>query len=517
MVPRGPRMLCRRMATFRFAFTLTALGIASAVARAATPIADGGTPTSLPAYSGAPAVAHPVKAKRPPKHPFMARRGASNIHDDAWMSDAYWVRGPLGRDPQPFSSYLGQGVCVTITFDRQGRLVASCASLTGPRLYMLDPDTLDLLAQMTLPYVPPPPGQDPFTNSSGGAYFYLDEHDRAVIGAANGHILVVGETGPTPGFAVVADYDATPTLAGDRITSVLPDWRGRLWFVGRYTGVVGVLDPATGTTHAITLGEEIENSFAVDKKGVYIVSDVAMYRLWADVDQAPTVVWAQPYQNVGYQKPGQFNAGSGTTPTLMSGGWVAITDNADPMNVVVYRRAVTLAPGQSRVVCEVPVFDAGASATENSLVAVGNSLVVENNYGYAIATTTNGAVTAPGVARVDVQPDGSGCAVAWTSAERAPSVIPKVSTRTGLLYLYTKDPDPVHTTSDAWFWTAVDFRTGRTVWKQLAGTGINFNNHYAGIVLGRRSRTAYLGVIGGVAAIRDADRPRRATSGPASR
>jgi hypothetical protein len=61
----------------------------------------------------------------------------------------------------------------------------------------------------------------------------------------------------------------------------------------------------------------------------------------------------------------------------------------------------------------------------------------------------------------------------------------------------------VNTTSDAWFWTAVDFRDGRTVWKRYAGTGINFNNHYAGLVIARRSRTAYLGVIGGVAAIRD--------------
>src|SRR5262249_13575326 len=158
--------------------------------------------------------------------------------------------------------------------------------------------------------------------------------------------------------------------------------------------------------------------------------------------------------------------------------YVAITDNADPMNVVVYRTATTLAPGQSRVVCETPVFDPGASATENSLIGVGNSLIVENNYGYQVTTTLGGPVTSPGVSRVDVRADGSGCDVVWTSAERAPSVVPKFSTKTGLLYLYTKDPDPVNPTSDAWFWTAIDFRSGQTVWKQLAGTGLGFNNHY---------------------------------------
>jgi hypothetical protein len=484
----------------------TLLVTVGAAAHAATPVADSGAATSLPAYTGAPAVARTIRAKKPPKHPFMAKRGESNVHDDSWMTDAYWVRGPLGRSPETLSASLGQRVCVTITFDRRGRLVASCSSLAGPRLFMLDPVTLDVLAELALPFVPPPPGQDPFTNSSGGAYFYLDNQDRAVIGTASGHIWIVGETpGGVPGFELVEDFDLTGVLAGDRITSVLPDWLGRLWFVGRYDGVIGVVDPATSAIHAITLGEEIENSFAVDKDGVYVVSDAAMYRLWADGDGMPLVVWSSVYQNVGVQKPGQFDAGSGTTPTLMSGGYVAITDNADPMNVVVYRRAVTLAPAESRVVCEVPVFGVGAGATENSLIAVGNSLVVENNYGYTITGTMNGAVSTPGVARVDVRADGSGCDVVWTSSERAPSLVPKVSTKTGLLYLYTKDPDPVNVTSDAWFWTAVDFHTGQTVWKRLAGTGLDFNNHYAGVVLGRRTRTLYLGVVGGIAALHDGD------------
>jgi hypothetical protein len=495
------------MTTSRRLVTLTLVSLVAmrGAPGAATPIADGGTPTSLPAYVGAPATPHLLRAKKPPTNPFMARRGVSNVHDDSWMSDAYWVPGPLGRNPATLSSALGQRICVTITFDRKGRLVATCSNLSGAHLYMLDPTTLDVLAEMDLPFVPPPPGQDPFTNSAGGAYFYLDNQDRAVVGTATGHLWIVGETKGTPGFVLEQDVDVSAALAGDRITSVLPDWSGRLWFVGRYDGVIGIVDQRTGTIQSTTLGEEIENSFAVDRDGVYIVSDVAMYRVWADVDQPPAIVWSSTYQNSGVHKPGQFNAGSGTTPTLMDGGYVAIADNADPMNVVVYRKDAALAAGESRVVCEVPVFDAGAGATENSLVGAGGSLVVENNYGYQITTTTNGAITAPGVSRIDVRPDGSGCDLVWTSAERAPSVVPKLSTKTGLIYLFTKDPDPVNTTSDAWFWTALDFRTGETVWKQLAGTGLDFNNHYAGIVVGRRTRTAYLGVIGGIAAIREGD------------
>jgi hypothetical protein len=486
----------------RLALAALASALATA-APAATPIADSGTPTSLPSYSGAPATAQGIRVKKPPINPFMAKRGVSNVHNDSWMSDTYWVRGPLGRAPVTSSSSLGQRVCVTITFDRRGHLITTCTNLAGPVLYMLDPVTLDVLAQMALPFVAPPPGQDPYTNSAGGAYFYLDNRDRAVVGTADGHIWIVGQTMGSPGFVLEQDIDLTGVLGTDRVTSVLPDWKGRLWFVGRYDGIIGVVDPRTGDIHTLTLGEEVENSFAVDRDGVYVVSDVAMYRLWAEPGQAPGVVWSSPYRNSGLHKPGQFNAGSGTTPTLMDGGWVAIADNADPMDVVVYRRAAALAPGESRVVCETPVFAAGAGATENSLIAVGNSLIVENNYGYQVTTTLGGPVTSPGVARVDVRSDASGCDVVWTSAERAPSVVPKFSTKTGLLYLFTKDPDPVNTTSDAWFWTALDFRDGQTVWKQLAGTGLGFNNHYAGLVIGRRTHAAYLGVIGGIASIRD--------------
>jgi len=477
--------------------------VAGGTAPAATPIASG-APTSLPAYSGAPAVPTPIRARRPPHDPFLARNGGSNVHDDAWMSDTYWTKGPLGVSPETLSAAIGR-VCVTITFDRRGRLVATCSSLTGAHLFMFDAATLDTLAELPLPYVAPPPGQDPTTNSTGGAYFYLDNQDRAVVATADRHVWIVGETGGllTPGFAVVQDVDLTGIVADDdRITSVLPDWRGHLWFVSRYHGVVGVLDPKTDDVHAIRLDEEIENSFAIDKSGAYVVSNVAMYRFTLDAGGTPTVVWREAYANSGMRKVGQFNAGSGTTPTILRGGYVAITDNADPMNVVVYRTASPLPPARTRVACEVPVFSAGASATENSLIGTGSSLIVENNAGYYVTTTYNGGVTSPGVTRIDV--DADGCHVVWTNTtERVPSVVSKVSTKTGLVYTFTKDPDPVNPTVDAWFWAALDFQTGALVWKQLAGTGLSFNNHYAGIVLGPDG-TAYVGAIGGLLAIRDA-------------
>ena len=107
-----------------------------------------------------------------------------------------------------------------------------------------------------------------------------------------------------------------------------------------------------------------------------------MYRLKANKSGKPKIVWQAKYPNSGIVKPSQVDAGSGTTPTNLTGGYVAITDNADPMNVVVYRTEKKLGKGEQRAVCKVPVFKQGASATENSLMGTKRSLIVENNYGY---------------------------------------------------------------------------------------------------------------------------------------
>ena len=128
-------------------------------------------------------------------------------------------------------------------------------------------------------------------------------------------------------------------LPGDKIISALPDWSGRLWFASTQRRR-GDGRPGSGAVRSRPLGEPIGNSFAVDETGgVYIVTDAALYRFEAGADGAPRRCWRETYENTGIQKPGQTEAGSGTTPTLMGDGLVAITDNADPMNVVVYSAA----------------------------------------------------------------------------------------------------------------------------------------------------------------------------------
>ena len=158
-----------------------------------------------------------------------------------------------------------------------------------------------------------------------------------MIPTTHRHIWVVEQTnGPLgPGFRLARDYDVSGDLnPDDKLFSALPDWSGRIWWVSQ-AGVVGTIAPDSGAIRTFDTNEQITNSFAVDETGgVYIVSDAALYRFDAGAGGTPAVTWREEYANSGVRKPGQVSPGSGTTPTLVGSKYVAITDNADPMNVV---------------------------------------------------------------------------------------------------------------------------------------------------------------------------------------
>jgi hypothetical protein len=371
------------------------------------------------------------------------------------------------------------------------------SSIHAPLARVFDPSTLKVSASFDMPEAPDAPGTKQYQNFTGGGYFFLDNRDQIWSATKTSHLFVLAERNNGRKLVKVADYDLTGVLSSDeRVTSALPDFHGLIWFVSKRDGKVGVLNPKLRRIHVLTTHEEIENSFAVGKAGVYIVSDKRMYKFRADRRGRPRIVWkAPPYKNSGIVKPSQVDAGSGTTPTLMAGGFVAITDNADPMDVVVYRNR------DGRKVCQTPVFGRGASATENSLITAGRSLIVENNYGYQDPFGLSaGALTTAGFARVDLRRNGRGCRKVWANGtERAPSVVPKLSTKTGLIYAYTQDGGTPLTRE--WSWVAIDFYTGKRVSRKLEGIGPGYNNNYAGLAIGPTGR-AYLGTVTGLAELR---------------
>ncbi|MFJ8300049.1 hypothetical protein ACIQ9R_29735 [Streptomyces sp. NPDC094447] len=480
-------------------------------------------------YEGAPATARPVPGRSPAQHPYLAPNGRSGMHADGAGSGTHPYPGPLGRSPRVDSEKIAPvgGECATVTFDSGGRLVTVCGTFSGFLLKLLDPTTLDTLAEYKLPQrsstveaITRLDFEKIFKDTSGGAYFYLDDRDRVVLADSRQHIQRIAHRQRPDGaweFVVENDWDLTPLVPHDcvgwtnlfpsgvcdPVTSVMPDWDGRIWWVTRL-GRVGTVDPATGALRVVRLeGEEIQNSFSVAEDGVSLVTDHALYSFRADADGVPRVRWREVYDRGTGTKPGSVNQGSGTTPDLFGphDEYVAITDNADDrMNVLVYRRGADVPAGE-RLVCKVPVFGSGASTTDNSLISWGNSLVVENNYGYENPSTLLlGKSVVGGATRIDVRADGSGCDTVWESDVRSPSTVPKLSTANGLLYFYEKRPNSWGI--DAWYLTAVDFRTGERVFSRFTGTGLAYDNNWAPITLGPDG-TAYVGVFNGIVAVRD--------------
>jgi hypothetical protein len=456
-----------------------------------------------------------------PANPFMSRSGANSMHADTYASDTHPWAGPTGRSATV--TFSGKGPCAGMGLTHERLLLLQCGGAQNFTLRLVDPVTLKDLATYNLPPRPSTmqaaenANLDKVYSDSSGAYFYLDNVDRAVVADAAQHIQRIRHAQAQDGtwsFAKTDDWDLSrylphdcttytnplPQGSCDPVTGVLPDWHGLLWWVTRY-GRVGTLDPHTGKVHLVLLrGEEIENSHAVSKDGVAVVSDHAMYMFRADRAGRPVVEWRQVYDRGSARKVGQINQGSGTTPTFIGTQYVAITDNADSrMHVLVYRRAAHLAAGQSRLFCSVPVFAAGQSATENSLVGWGNGLVVENNYGYLNPTTrVEGQLQPGGVTKVEV--GARGCRVAWHSTVVSPSVVPKLARGNGLLYLYS--PHSVAPGLDEWRLTIVDWRTGKTVGEVTTGRGAPYDNAWAPITLGPRGY-AYIACFGGLLAVHD--------------
>jgi hypothetical protein len=173
------------------------------------------------------------------------------------------------------------------------------------------------------------------------------------------------------------------------------------------------------------------------------------------------------------------------------------------MQVVVYRTEKQRDP-EKQTVCTVPVFEyAKGGALDNSLIGYANSMIVENNYGYVADFVTFKATDSePGFERIDIDPNGKGCTKIWVNQEVRSTTSGKLSTRTGLIYLYERKYD-VQNAVWAYYWTALDFRTGKVVWQKMAGTGFEkYDSSWPPLVVGP-NEALYVGLFGGFASIRD--------------
>jgi hypothetical protein len=234
--------------------------------------------------------------------------------------------------------------------------------------------------------------------------------------------------------------------------------------------------------------EQIQNSFSVGPDGVYIVTNVGLYKLWfneqtrhIELDPAWAPTYAKDhllYDNDRKIKPGHLNNGSGTTPTLIDDRFVAIVDNAPGhVNLNIFRQK------DGTLVSKLPLFESGAGAVENSVVAYGDHLIVGNTYGYVDPFIEN--PTAGGIARFDYdeEKDEYVHRKGWPAIGHfdGKTATPKLSTANGLFYVYHRDM--LAEGHHDWQLTALDFHTGWRVFS-IKGyfDGDDFNDNVSGLV-----------------------------------
>jgi hypothetical protein len=458
-------------------------------------------------------------------NPFLANATNGTMHGDGGQSDTHLAAGPFGGNLEVRSRQAGNGMtrqCSTFVYRSDGKPIVMCGGISGFRMVLLDPNTLEALAHYDLPVRPSSfeaaVKRDMgivMSDSSGGAYLFLDNKDRLVFANSRWVVqrLVMKNEDGKWSFAIEREWDLKPYVPHDcfnwnnpspsgecdKVTTVMPDHKGRYWWTTR-GGRVGTLDTERGKVSVIRLkGEEIQNALSMDARAVYVLSDHAQYAFAADSAGKPVQLWRTAYDRGTKRKIGSINQGSGTTPTLLGDKWLTFADNADGrINIVVLRRS-----DGSRI-CATPVFKDGASATDNSMIGWGRSIILENNAGFKSAyEQEDWSAVAGGVVRVDVRVDESGCDTVWTSPLKVPSVVPKLSAANGIAYFYNfdlvKGADGKETQD--WSIVGLDFKTGKQVIKIPTGRGRKFDNNWASMSIAPNG-DFYAGVTGGLVQVR---------------
>ncbi|MEU4564985.1 hypothetical protein AB0F72_41960 [Actinoplanes sp. NPDC023936] len=411
-----------------------------------------------------------------PRNPYTAPAGGASTHGDSASSKTFTGRGPAGGPVKVTRSTL-LAACPTLLHGGDGQLLGLCTEYIGqaPALHLLDRTNGNSVAKLSIAK----------GTLLGGVYAYVDNQDRVVIVDGNRDLLRIAHTGgrltvveKTPLGGVIGD--------GDAVVGVVPAYDGRVWFVTA-AGLVGAVDTATGATVTYRLpnGEKVANSISTVPGRFAVTSDHAVYVF--DTSSV-TPLWRYPYDRGPARKPGQLSWGSGATPVFFGPTtgyeYVAVTDNADPhLNLVVLRT-----DGPATPVCVQPLFtNRAASGTENAPVAVGRSVFITNTYGYdypALPSDAGDSVPSDasfdgGVARIDVNTAGTGCAVTWQIGTRS-AALPRLSVTDGKLYTVVQEG-----IADAFHFAAIDAGTGVVSDKTLLGFGLINPLQTAGTAINR--------------------------------
>lgn len=426
-----------------------------------------------------------------PAHPRLAPIPA--IHFDHYNSSVTNLPAPGLNDKLRTTLKrhgLILGTCLNFLADRDGYIYGFCGNLKGIgariefKLSLFD-DKLDKIDEIDIATFPTWDlllGNLPLNLG----YFCMDNQGRVLV-IKNKTKIVFIQRNKKEKLKKVKVWDLEKDLKKvfgkkaeeNGLAQVMPTYDLGYWAMGLGNKekvlsayLIIISDQGEILGHYEFNNEVIENGMAVDQTGAYIVTDRHMYKLMKGVDGTVKVIWKKRYAISSKEKikPGVLSKeGSGSTPTLfgIKDDLVAITDNADwQINLLVYKRNT----GERIVKHPLFYFETldkrKGSANENSVIAHGDSVIVQNWFG-ANDFTKDMSGLVPGLVRIDIDEDRNGHSQLWWNESFGSTATVRLSTQTGLIYGTIQ----LDQKKEAYAMAFIDFHTGKKVREVYLGKG----------------------------------------------
>ncbi len=428
---------------------------------------------TVPALIGTQPLQYKPMAPLPmPDNPGLLDEFASGgVHSDGYNSSTSPLPGPRGINPLATHVSVSDDdtrACTPLLRDHDGYLSSLCISLFDQsELVLFDPgNDFEILARTLIPK------RASLIDPAGGWYTRMDQQGRPLVPTATQKLRAYRAVESDAGFEWTIDreWDLSTLLSeGMSATDVIPDFDGGFWFISGFAHV-GHMDAETGEGDTLWLHsdgvEVIGAAFAVGPEGAYVLTSKAMY-MFSMVDGVPAQRWRWAY--------GDLENPDLSTPTLHDDGKLvsfSINYAGGLSELVVMKTTGEDIPAEERLVCRMDMFVPGESAIQNTLMGYGRSLVAENNFGGAFYEVGD---YPPGLARIDVREDYSGCDIVWEDYTISSQVPPRLSTGDGHIWLYShrrgEDED-----THAYYLTAMDFETGEVVSESFIASGKRMDN-----------------------------------------
>lgn len=478
-----------------------------------------------------------------PSHPRLAANNFGSAHCDAYCSESVDLDAPCTKNIRVIRQVNEHGYTPVMVCNDRNQMIGVSLNLDDKwyTLVVFDSEC-NILNSVPL-------FQKDASGSFAGGYFFLDNNNDTVVIStttlSSYNTRNVASSGNNKTENTIqrnwVSSDLTGMwegLEGNVIYSAMPVWthgENLYWvlFAGKFNldlevpytpgnspcamAVVKIEENPSNPGEWITTMYDCiplddqwnNNTFAVDDTGAYFVTNAVdnttgnlenaacgyLHKMSFDESNKKIrKVWSVGHESCKKMKDGQKNLGSGTTPTLMDDGnnrLVAITDNAEPrMNVCVYNR------DDGSLVSKTPVFPKGRSANDASLIGVGSTVFVENNYGHLANypcsqlrdPNSKRPPIEPGMSRIEVQTSPKPSAqVMWTDSKTSFLAMSMLARKKGVIYAHTADWSGAEGTTEGamYYISAIDAYNGKNIWNAELGRGVRFCHDYGGVYFNR--------------------------------